>query len=174
VVSGIFCAFALRANNQHMVKLRDAVYHADSTGKGLDTALTNLRSYVYAHMNTDLAGGPDAVYPPLQLKFTYDRLVTAESNRVAAVNSQIYTQAQAYCEQQNPTDFSGRNRVPCITAYVNAHGVKPAAVPDSLYKFNFISPKWSPDHAGWSMIIAFTSAILALLLYLLQRWYKQA
>jgi hypothetical protein len=172
-VSGIICAFALRDNNQHMIGLRDTVYQADKSGTGLDVALNNLRTYVYAHMNTNLSGGPDAVYPPLQLKFTYDRLVTAESARVAAVNTQVYTDAQHYCEQLYPGSFSGGPRVPCITAYVSNHGAKSNPIPDSLYKFNFASPSWSPDLAGWSMVIAIVSALVTAILFVAQRWFKQ-
>lgn len=174
VLSGVVCVFALRANNQHMLVLRSDVYSADQSGNGIQTALNNLRTYVYAHMNTNLATGPDAVYPPIQLKYTYDRLVQAESARVAATNTQVYTDAQHYCEQQDSTDFSGRNRVPCITAYVNSHGAKSQPIPDSVYKFDFVSPSWSPDLAGWSLVVALTTGFLGLLLWVVQRWFKQA
>ena len=172
LIFGVISVFALRSNNEHMVQLRQAVYSADQAGQGVDSALNNLRHYVYAHMNTQLASGPDAVYPPIQLKYTYDRLVTAESARVAAVNSQIYTDAQHYCEQQNSVDFSGRNRVPCITNYVNQNGAKAQPIPDALYKFSFASPIWSPDFAGWSLLATALSALLALLLWVSQRWFK--
>src|SRR3569623_2135985 len=102
-------------------------------------------------MNTYLATSA-GLYPPNQLKYTYDRLVKAEGDRVTLANSQLYTQAQVYCQQQNSVDFSGRNRVPCITNYVNTHGIKTQAIPDALYKFDFVSPRWSPDLAGWSMV----------------------
>lgn len=156
-----------------MVVLRDAVYSADKKGEGVDTALDNLRQYIYSHMNTNPASGSDAVYPPIQLKYTYDRLVAAESARVASVNSTIYNDAQQYCEQVDSTDFSGRNRTPCVADYVNAHGAKANSIPDGLYKFSFISPRWSPDLAGWSEVATILSFILALIIFIADRWFKR-
>ncbi len=172
VITGIICLFAMRSNYSHMATLRQAVYDADQKGSGVSEALNSLRTYVYGHMNTNLAV-KDGVYPPIQLKYTYDRLVTAEGAQAAASNSQIYTDAQHYCEQQDSIDFSGHNRVPCIEAYVNSHNTAAgAAIPDSLYKFNFASPRWSPDLAGWSAVLTVLSVVTAAGLYTLQRWFK--
>lgn len=175
VVAAIFLPIAitsLRSNYQHMVKLRDAVYTADKGNGDVATALNALRNYVYGHMNTDLTSGNTGVYPPIQLKYTYDRLVQAQGDQAAAENTRLYTEAQAYCEQQNSTDFSGRNRVPCIENYVSTHTTKGAAIPEGLYKFNFVSPTWSPDLAGWSLVITGISLFLAAFLFVLQRWFK--
>jgi hypothetical protein len=162
LASGIVCLFALRANNEHMLSLRDAVYRADQKGSGVQAALQNLQAYVTTHMNTNLSTGT-SVYPPIQLKYTYDRLVQAQGVELQKQNGQLYTDAQAYCEAQNSKDFSGRNRVPCIQQYVQDHGVKIPPIEDSLYKFGFVSPRWSADLAGWSMAITLllllTSAI---------------
>lgn len=159
VVGASICAFSLRANNQHMLQLRQAVYAADQKGEAVVPALGQLQSYVTAHMNTKLDGGSSAVYPPIQLKYTYDRLVQARSDKLSQTNSQTYNAAQNYCEQQNSTDVSGRNRVPCIEQYVQSHGVQLAAISDALYKFSFVSPVWSPDLAGWSLAITIVLAI---------------
>ncbi|MDL2341639.1 MAG: hypothetical protein QFB87_00985 [Patescibacteria group bacterium] len=163
LVSLSICAFSLRANNQHMLQLRQAVYTADEKGSGVEPALVSLQSYVTAHMNTRLDSGSNAVYPPIQLKYTYDRLVQARSDKLATTNSQTYSAAQGYCEQQNSTDFSGRNRVPCIEQYVQSHGVQLPTIPDALYKFSFASPVWSPDVAGWSLVTTILLAIVTLL-----------
>lgn len=173
LASGLIAVFALRANNQHMVQLRAAVYQADKDDKNVTQALNDLRSYVYAHMNTNLVSGADAVYPPIQLKYTYDRLVTAESTRTAAVNTQVYTAAQTYCQQLYPDSFSGGPRVPCITDYVNTHGTKSQPIPDGLYKFSFVSPAWSPDLAGWSLVVAVLDVGLFLLALVVQYWFKK-
>ena len=170
LVSGVICLFALRANNQHMIKLRDAVYAADKDNANVQGALKDLQSYVTSHMNTDLSSGPNAVYPPIQLKYTYDRLVQAQSDATARQNTQLYSEAQAHCEALNHTDFSGRNRVPCITEYVQSHGVKLGApVPDALYKFAFVSPRWSPDLAGWTLVISLFSLLLFVASFVLKR-----
>jgi preprotein translocase subunit SecF len=172
-IAGIICVFAMRNNYEHMVQLRNDLYTADKDNGDVAKALNNLRNYVYGHMNTNLSSGNTSVYPPIQLKYTYDRLVQAQGQDAASQNSQIYTQAQAYCEQQNSTDFSGRNRVPCIEDYVSKHTTSATAnIPDSLYKFNFVSPTWSPDLAGWSMAIAVLSTFTAGFLFVIQRWFK--
>jgi hypothetical protein len=147
----VVAVFALRSNYTHMESLRAAVYTADEKNGDVQGTLNNLQHYVTAHMNTNLSKGNNSVYPPIQLKYTYDRLRESE---LSESNSQVYTAAQAYCEQQNSTDFSGKNRVPCIESYVEAHGVYQKPVPDSLYKFDFISPTWSPDLAGISLLLA--------------------
>jgi hypothetical protein len=172
LVSGTICIISLRQNYQGMVKLRDTVYQVDKDNGDVVKALNNLRSYVYAHMNTNLASGPNAVYPPIQLKYTYDRLTQQATQQAAGANQQLYTQAQAYCQQQNSVDFSGRNRVPCIEQYVTGHGVKVTPVPDSLYKFSFVSPTWSPDLAGWSLFVTLLSAVLGFGVWVVERWLK--
>lgn len=163
LVLGIITIFALRQNNQTMVSLRTAVYVADEQNSGTQEALAKLQAYVTSHMNTSLTTGNTSVYPPIQLKYTYSRLVVAQSSATAASNQQIYTDAQHYCEAQNSTDISGRNRVPCIEAYVSEHLPKQSvAIPDALYKFDFVSPKWSPDFAGWMVVLLFISAGLTI------------
>lgn len=161
VLSSVICVGALRANNQHMIKLRDAVYAADKNNTDIRQPLKDLQSYVTRHMNTNLSSGPNAAYPPIQLKYTYERLVKKNGTAVADANNKIYSEAQKYCEQQNSTDFSGRNRVPCIEQYVNSHKSEmPPVISDSLYKFSFLSPRWSPDLAGWSLLVAIISLVL--------------
>lgn len=154
VLSAAVSVYALRSNNLRMIELREAVVKADEENGDTEKALRELREYVHSHMNTNLASGHGAIKPPIQLKHRYDRLANAEKERVAAKNSQIYTDAQAFCERQAPTGFSGGGRVPCIEQYVTQHGVKAKPIPDDLYKFDFVSPTWSPDLAGWSLVAA--------------------
>ena len=161
MASGFFAVYQLRMNNERMIELRQAVYEADKSGSDVQIPLRELQAYVTRHMNTNLQSGPNSVYPPIQLKYTYERLVQAEVDKAKNANSSVYTDAQAYCEKLNSRDFSGRNRVPCIQQYVSTHttqGTK--TIPDALYKFSFVSPRWSPDLAGWSIFIAALSFIL--------------
>jgi hypothetical protein len=158
VVSAITCAFALRENNLRMVELRQAVYAADKDNSDVEGALRALREHVYAHMNTSLATGTN-VRPPVQLKYTYERLVAAKqaANQSSGSNEDIYGQAQKYCEQAIPDGFSGRYRLSCIQTFVKQRslGSTPTtdvSVPKNLYQFDFASPSWSPDLAGWSMV----------------------
>src|SRR5687767_6535414 len=82
-VSTGIAVVALRNNNLTMVQLRSEVYQADEQNGDVEGALQRLRAYVHSHMNTDLSGGGNAVYPPIQLKYTYQRLKQAERDRVA-------------------------------------------------------------------------------------------
>lgn len=154
IASSALAIYALRHNNQTMVKLRADVYAADQASGDINTALNKLREYVYGHMNTNLASGGNAIKPPIQLKYTYERLLEAEQSKIAAANSKIYTDAQNYCQARIPAGASGSGRVPCVQDYVTNHAVKTTPIPTGLYQFDFISPTWSPDLAGWSLAAA--------------------
>lgn len=155
IAAGLICVLALRHNNQTMVNLRADVYAADKDNKDVNAALNNLRRYVYGHMNTNLSSGNNNIKPPIQLKYTYQRLYDAQISRVEQANQQIYTDAQNYCQSINKA-FFGTTRVPCVQNYVINHGVKAADIniPAGLYQFDFVSPSWSPDLAGWSLVLA--------------------
>jgi hypothetical protein len=165
IVSAIICVFSLRHNNQQMVKLRDAVYATDKNNGDVNTALYNLRKYVYGHMNTNLSSGNNNIKPPIQLKYTYQRLLDTEQSQLEAANTKIYTDAQNYCQSINQA-FFGTTRVPCVQNYVSSHGVNItlAPIPVGLYEFDFINPTWSPDLAGWS----FALSLLLLLMFLVK------
>jgi hypothetical protein len=165
LVFGMVSVVALRHNNQQMSKLRQAVFTADEQNGDVEKALENLRSYVTGHMNTSLTSASNGVYPPIQLKYTYDRLVTAAGSQASAANDNTYNDAQKACEAQIPTGFSGRYRLDCIEQYVEAHGGAPvSSIPDSLYKFDFVSPTWSPDLAGFSVLLTVICLIVAIVL----------
>ena len=168
----LICISALRANNEHMIKLRSAVYAADKSNGNVEQALEQLQAYVTTHMNTNLDSGNGTVYPPIQLKYTYQRLLQAQSQAAAAANTQLYTEAQTYCQQQDSVDFSGRNRVPCIEQYVQTHDTQLPTIPASLYEFSFISPSWSSDLAGWSLLAASLSAVLFVVSLLAKLWFR--
>ncbi|OGL34579.1 hypothetical protein A3F05_01510 [Candidatus Saccharibacteria bacterium RIFCSPHIGHO2_12_FULL_47_17] len=160
---------ALRANNQHMIQLRSVAYEADKAGSGVEEALDNLRGYVYAHMNTNLASGGNAIKPPIQLQYTYERLKAAEDAKAQAANSKIYTDAQEYCQAKIPASVSGSARVPCVSEYVTSHGVQVKEVPAGLYQFDFLSPAWSPDLAGWGLVFTILMFALAVASFIKQR-----
>lgn len=164
---------ALRANNKHMIDLRDAVYAADKDNTNVEGSLLTLQAYVTSHMNTNLSGGNSGVYPPVQLKYTYDRLVQAESDALAKSNNALYTAAQQYCEDQKPTGYV-ISRIGCVENYLTTHDtnheIKPIA--DALYKFSFVSPKWSPDLAGWSLVLSPIFLVLAVISFVKRRYFR--
>ena len=154
IVTAIVCVLALRQNNQTMIKLREAVYTADKNNGDVNSALNKLRAFVYAHMNTDLSIGGNNIKPPIQLKYTYQRIYDAQLNQVQSANQGLYTDAENYCQSINHAYF-GTTRVPCVQNYVINHGLKQASIniPAGLYEFDFVSPSWSPDLAGFSLIL---------------------
>jgi hypothetical protein len=152
IVSLAVSIAALRQNNLQAIQLRDEVIKVDQQNGDVEAALRNLRQHVYGHMNSNLAA-PGGAYPPVQLKYRYERLLAAEKERVTAANGTLYTEAQAYCERIIPEGRS-LNRIDCIQDYITQRGGSAErAIPDALYKFDFQPPLWSPDLAGWSLVI---------------------
>lgn len=177
-VSGLFATLfglltisSLVNNSKEAKKRYDELIAIDQSGGDVETALTRLREFIYAHMNTTI-GSPTGVYPPIQLKGTYDRLVAAEQAKLQASSATIYSDAQAECERRFPGAFFGGPRIPCITEYVSSHGVILKDIPDGLYKFDFVSPRWSPDVAGWSLL-ALCIALMSLFINgIILWWYR--
>ncbi len=171
LISGLVAILALRQNNLTALTLRDEVLQTDKNNSNTEIALKKLRGYVYGHMNTDLATGT-SVYPPIQLKYRYERLLQAQKDQIASTNTTIYNDAQRHCEQLLPTGVS-LDRVPCIRQYLDTHPTAQAGtIPDSLYKFDFISPSWSPDLAGLSLVAAAFFGILFIVRFSLERWLR--
>jgi len=161
--------YAMRQNNLVSIQLRDAVVEADKTDGDVEAPLRALREHVYSHMNADLSNGT-GLQQPVQLKYRYDRLVAAEKARNEEANGNIYNDAQTECEKQVPAGVSGGNRIACIEQYVSSRGVAENTIPDALYKFDFISPRWSPDIAGLSLLLAAICLILFVVRFTLEKW----
>lgn len=157
---GLISVLALRHNNQTMIKLRSQVYDADRKNVDVNPSLNQLRAYVFGHMNTNLSSGNNNIKPPIQLKYTYQRLYDAQANKVQAANQKLYTDAELYCQSINSA-YYGTTRVPCVQNYVINRGLKTAnvSIPAGLYEFDFASPRWSPDIAGWSLVLSILSLL---------------
>lgn len=170
LLTGFVAIMALRNNNLTVIKLRQEVLQVDQQNGNTEAALKKLRQYVYAHMNTNLASST-SVYPPIQLKYRYERLAAAEKDRISMQNGNTYNNAQTYCEKNFPESFFGAGRLPCIQGYLDSHpNVQPIAIPDSLYKFDFVSPVWSADLAGLSLVLSGFLLAIFLILFTLSHW----
>ncbi len=143
---------SLRHNNERMIELRDTVYQADEDAGDVEGALYDLRSYVFNHMNTSLASGPNAVRPPIQLKYTYERLQQAQQKKLGENNGKLYGAAERSCKASGAT--TAEELISCTQNYMAARGIQLTPIPDSLYKFDFVSPRWSPDTAGLTLVAA--------------------
>ena len=162
-------ATLLRLNNLGMVHLRNAVASADKTADQakIEKALSDLQHYVNGHMNTDLGKG---VY----LQDSYTRAqdaALATAGDATNPSSQVYEQAAAECKRY----FAGgvasyqHDYLPCVIAKISSlsPGTNPNTViklpPVEYYHYNFISPLWSPDFAGFAVLITGVVALLILL-----------
>lgn len=162
LISGSVAVFALRANNQKMLDLKNAVYTADQNDGDVESALLALRNHVYSHMNSSLRPANGSSEPPIQLVNKFNRIVAAEQARVASLNNsaKVYAEAQARCEKAS---IPLTARAQCIQDYVseNGSGVQQLNLPPKeFYTFDFASPVWTPDVAGISLLVF----VLALLL----------
>lgn len=154
----------LRLNNIGMVERRGAVTAADEAGDDQVTInrLYDLQRYVSAHMNTDMGKG-------IYLQASYKRDVQKAYNTASAddnPNGNIYKKAQEVCAPR----FTAWSQayVQCtfseISKYPAAHdlasGVK--LPPADMYLHVFTSPLWSPDFAGWSIVVCMVIALIIL------------
>jgi hypothetical protein len=171
IISSLIAVLALRQNNIRAIELRDKVLKVDEANGDVEAALRELRSHVYSHMNANLASGEGSIRQPVQLKYRYERLVRAEKQRVSQINEKVYTDAQIYCERLIPTGTIA-GRVPCVQEYVGKNTVPEQVIPDSLYKFDFAAPSWSPDLAGWSLVLSGVFGLLTIFRFLLEKYLK--
>lgn len=162
----------LRQNYSHMVKLRTAVAIADEQNGNVELALRDLRQFVYNHMNTNISSGNVSIKPPVQLKYRYERLTKAEEARVSKFNESVKQRGEQICGKKFPAGGFNSPRVACVAEYVRVNSIKDNPVPSDLYKFDFISPSWSPDLAGISLLLSlvFISALIVRLG--LGLWYR--
>ena len=165
-----------------MVQRRDAVLAADTVGNDDITIqrLYDLQRYVSAHMNTDMGKG-------LYLQAAYDRDVKKADNSASSdqnPNGNIYKKAQDVCAPKFTRystaylecTLSELQKYPAATNLISS-----VHYPDpSTYLHVYASPLWSPDFAGWSVLVCIILGLmiiarivgLLILRLLLRRHYK--
>ncbi len=149
---------ALRNNNLTMIRLRQAVFDADVKNYQVEDSVDNLRAYVYSHMNTNINSG-SAVKQPIQLVNSYARAQAAEKDRVTKATAELLPNATSYCNQQFNSGLIN-NKSACIDQYSVANQPHEQPIDLEFYTFNFVSPSWSPDLAGWSIVASMLIAAL--------------
>jgi hypothetical protein len=154
IIFALMAISGLRQNYATMIELREAVYTVDQENGDIEAALKELREHVHNHMNTNLSSGSNAIKPPIQLKARYERLVAANKAAISNQNAQVTARGESICAARYPAGGFNAPRVECIQEYVRTNAVVEQPVPDQLYKFDFISPRWSPDLAGNSIVIS--------------------
>lgn len=183
IIVGFIAATFLRLNNIGMVQRREAVINADKTGDREATVsrLYDLQRYVSAHMNTDLGRG---VY----LESGYNRdLQSWQQNQYgdANPNGNIYKKAQEVCAPR--FSYYSYAYLQCTTNELAKYPAAADPASDTskprqeAYILSYASPLWSPDFAGWSvlvfgailLLIAVRLAGIAILQLMLRRRYKK-
>lgn len=155
IIFGFVSATFLRLNNIGMVARRDAVLSADKVGNETTTIqrLYDLQRYVSSHMNTDLGRG---VY----LESGYNRDVQdwqATQYGAGNPNGNIFVKAQQVCAPR----FSSYSNayLQCVTGELDKYpgtanlGTDTSKPRQEAYIHSFTSPLWSPDFAGWSLLV---------------------
>lgn len=163
-----------------MVERRTAVFAADKQGDAETTRarLFDLQRYSATHMNADSG----TVY--LEEQYKRDTQVAIEAASARNQGNNINLQADQACKAQ----FGGYSQ-----AYVQCFASELAKFPSgvnapdkanlpspSLYRHDFSSPPWSPDFAGFGVLICLLVALviivrllsLLLLRALLHRHYS--
>jgi len=188
LIMTIVSATLLRLNNLGMVERRTAVINADEKGdkEVLRTRIVELQGYISSHMNTSLTGG-------LYLAKTYERDRDAALAAAASAtnpSSAVYQQASIECRQRWKGGVASfrNDYVQCVVEKVGslAPQTDPTAglkLPKAdAYRINFASPLWTPDIAGFSVlicallilaIIVRTTSVIILRL-LLRKHYRNA
>lgn len=179
---GFIAATFLRLNNIGMIERRTAVVSADEAGDQdvLIKRLYDLQQYVSSHMNTDMGAG---VYLEASYNRDYQAWQAAQFGDQNP-NGNIYKKAQEVCEPR----FSGFSAayLQCTTSELAKY---PAASDPSTgsgepqvsaYLHDYVSPVWSPDFAGWSvvaclvivMMIVVRLVSIVILRFMLHRHYR--
>ena len=163
IIVGFLAATFLRLNNIGMVERRAAVIAADKVGNQDNTIqrLYDLQHYVSKHMNTDLGKG---VYLETSYQRDSQNLLDKASNDQNP-NGNIYKKAQEVCAPR----FSGYSTayLQCTTGELAKYPASSDLIgavklpPPSSYLHSYESPFWSPDFAGWSLVVC---AVISLLI----------
>jgi len=156
----LLSVFFLRQNNTHMITLRNIVLQADEQNKNLQRAVTDLRNYVAGHMNTGM--GEQGIYLEHSYQRDYIAAVQAAGQGTNA-GATLYRQADNDCRSAQDIATAFSEYTQCVTDKVAANNlpVGPVTPPSSdLYRVNFISPAWSPDVAGFTLLAAVLAGIL--------------
>lgn len=162
ILSLYVSATFLRINNVGMVERRKAVEAADKVGDAdtIQERLYELQRYTSQHMN--------ATTGDVDLKETYNRDVKSMLDKAEAANrntnNTIWNKAANECYAEFPGYWQGQ--IECILEkqkhFPTSTPITEVQTPNPLlYRYSFLSPAWTADFAGWSLLV---SAVLLLMI----------
>ncbi len=145
-------AYGLRQNSLGLEPKIQAVITADKENKNIEIAINELGDYVVHNMNADLPR-------PLQLENSYKRAVDKTYDKALKNlrSGTLLEEARDVCDKLGVIVSAGPQ---CIQDYLDKNwnpekGSLVVNLPDvSLFTYNFAAPSWSPDLAGWSIVIS--------------------
>ena len=175
IMSGFISATFLRLNNVGMVERRESVEHADKAGDmvNLQQRLYDLQRYVSTHMNAD----PGKIALDHTYKQMYDRkLKEFEEEIKNQSNNDTVSKVRAVCDARARQGGYGRATTQADPRYVSCINEEwekyPAAKVANLqfeapstepYYHTFVSPIWSADYAGWSLLVTIFIAMIIIM-----------
>ena len=172
IMSGFISATFLRLNNVGMVERRESVENADKAGDivNLQQRLYDLQRYVSTHMNAD----PGKIALDHTYKQMYNRkLKEFEEEIKNQSNNDTVSKVRAVCDTRAQQGGYGRATTQADPRYVSCINEEwekyPAAKVANLqfeapstepYYHTFVSPIWSADYAGWSLLVTIFIAMI--------------
>jgi hypothetical protein len=147
--------YFLRQNNLKMVELRNAVIAADERGTGVKESIEALNQHVFKHMNTKIVR-------PIELIHTYNRQTKAAIEGSRQIGSpEAYNQATQLCQSRGiPASSLAQCAIDYLVGTGQATGQNAPELPDkNLFIYSFASPRWTPDLAGWSVLLTGVSGL---------------
>lgn len=172
VILLILCSFVaatfLRLNNIGMVERRAAVYAADKAGDDdlLAQRLWDLQRYTAHHMNADTGRiALDNKYQRDSDKIKKELEQQSDSNP----NGNIYKRAADVCDPRGRAEgwrWPDPRYTECIDKELRKYPsagtleTKLKLPPTELYYHQFTGPLWSPDFAGFSVLLCLLIALV--------------
>ena len=162
----IAIATLLRMNNVRMIERKQAVISADRSGDlgMLNERLYDLQGYVIKHMNASTG----RIFSETLYRQKINQLINDAKKTINSQSGQnAYKTASEICDRR----FRGYSQAyaECFLAEVNKQSsvvptpVEIKTLSPNLYTVSYASPHWSPDLAGFAVLIW---GLLALLLVL--------
>lgn len=164
VLAAFISATLLRLNNVGMLQRRDAVLTADTNGdqQAIHNRLYELQVYASTHMNASTGD----IYLTKQYSRDSQAILQAAS---AAKNGASSISAQAYDICRKSFSTWSLAAVQCVSDEVarltpaGDDGTVHVSFPSpALYRHSFVSPLWSPDFAGFSVLLTLLIALVVI------------
>lgn len=165
IVGCVLSVELLRQNNLGMIEKRNLVKMADQQEDDTQTkqALVNLQNYISSHMNTSM--GDKGVYLERTYQRAYERVVQ-NGLKDDSASRNLYNDADTECQSVFNKTYSFPAYTQCVAEKLATQGASDPlanvqAPSVDLYRYNFVSPIWTPDAAGF--VVLFTGLVGAIL-----------